>query len=218
MTRKELKRSVQALAPWYIHMHLGKLVWTRPWTRATLGEWLHCERGFRKMDRFILPVLPVPLAGAGILEAGCNSGVNLVWALRHGADRCVGVESVMRYWLQASLVRKALGLEGRYSVFHADLEALCFRDRFHSHEFDMGWLLNVIYHIPKANRVRVLRDMAYACRYVILQGNGLGDESDGRGITSLTGYCRDAKLEIMTLCHEPHVRGLVVVAASGGKS
>ena len=214
MTRNQIKAEVKRLGPWYQNIRLPGFIWTRPWNRETLGQWVHCERGERKLNRFILPMLPVPLQGASVLEVGTNAGGNLLWTARQGARACYAFEPNRHYFDQMLLVMKSHHAAQWYAFprTYADLDAFYIGKQWDTPAHDIGFCLNVIYHLDLDERVPLLRSMGKTCRYVVLQGNGLGDQPDGRGVTSLLGYIRDAGLKVHSCRCEPHVRGLVVVA------
>ena len=209
--RQDVKAEIARLAPWYQNIYLGAGIWTRPWNRETLGQWVHCERGVRKLNRFILPVLPVPLLGASILEVGTNAGGNLIWAIRRGAERTCGVELDKRYYLQAQFVRGLIPERRKYYVSMNNIETMQVSAPY-GIPYTYAWLLNVIYHIPDGGRVNVVRKVASVARYIIFQGNGLEDRGRGDGYNSLMGIVKSSGLIVDIVKQEKHVRGLVIVA------
>ena len=213
--RSNVRRWIVSLGPWYQPIHFGAGVWTRPWTRDTLAQWVRCERGDRKLDRFIRPVLPFPLTGRSVLELGANAGGNLLWCAKQGATACVGIEADERYFEQSRYLKDTMTcLYGRDwpLTFYLGLAEQTDPIRAYGRRYDLGLLLNVLYHVPAERRIHVLRAVAERCTALILQGNGIGDEPDGRGYTSLMSMVSRAGLRVWQVTCVPHVRGLVVVA------
>lgn len=219
MTRHEKRarsmRIVKDHQPWYHPIVLPGFVFTRPVNRETIAQWIRAERGARKLNRFILPALPEGLNGKSVVEIGSNAGAGLIWALRHGASHCLGIEENERYYAQAIAVRDALGI----SWEKLDLVNASFFGEFplepEHHGFDYCWVLNTLYHIPDHSRASVLRAAGWLARYVVVQGNGLEDRGRGDGYDSLMLLVKRSGLKVHSEKRQAHVRGLVVVCHAG---
>ena len=214
ITRRQVHKSIAELGPWYQNISLGAGIFTRPINRETIGQWYNCERGFRKMDRFIKPMLPFPLYGRSVLEIGTNASQNLLWCWKNGARACVGVESDPRYLDQSWFIRETMTKILKrdipittYSGKAEDLRPI----RYYGRRYDIGMILSVIYHIPEQYRVDVLENAIRLCKCVILQGNGLEDTGNGRGYDSLMKIIDAADATVYSIKREKHVRGLVIM-------
>jgi len=219
MRRHDIRQRIASLAPWYHQEQAHPFLWTRPWTRETLGQWVNGERGPRKFRRFIEPVLPVPIRGATVLDLGTNCGSFLFWALGRGAVRGVGIEADLRYWQQAQLLAELHEIRQRcrppLQILLGDAMTLVARNMpsWRQTPFTYSILNAFIYHIPAGQRVPLLQAVAECSQYVVVQGNGLDpNQPDGRGFWSLAHLVMDAGLDIVRWRCEPHVRGAVVVA------
>jgi tRNA (mo5U34)-methyltransferase len=129
-----LRTRVQALAPWFHNIDLGRGLWTAP--DHFLGDY----PGF-KFRRFA-DALPQDLAGKSVLDIGCNAGFYSVEMKRRGAARVVGIDSDDRYLDQARLASGVLGFDDiefrKLSVY--DVAAL-------GERFDLVIFMGVLYHL-----------------------------------------------------------------------
>jgi tRNA (mo5U34)-methyltransferase len=130
----KLRERVEALGPWFQNIDLGDGIHTAP--DHFLGDY----PAF-KFARFA-DVLPDDLAGASVLDIGCNAGFYSVEMKRRGAGRVLGVDSDDRYLAQAMLVAEELGFEDveyrKLSVY--DVGAL-------GEKFDLVIFMGVLYHL-----------------------------------------------------------------------
>jgi tRNA (mo5U34)-methyltransferase len=130
----DLRRQVEALAPWFHNIDLGDGIVTAP--DHFLGDYPRF-----KFDRFAA-ALPADLSGKSVLDIGCNAGFYSVEMKRRGAAHVVGIDSDDRYLAQARLACSALGftdLEFRnLSVY--DVAGL-------GERFDLVIFMGVLYHL-----------------------------------------------------------------------
>ena len=212
--RRQVREQIKALQPWYQQQQLLPGLWTRPWNRETLGQWVHAERGSRKWARFVLPLIEPYLQGATVLEMGTNAGHQLLLALRGGARFVMGVEPDPHYLEQAKLVRQVRGVVDRMALFQflplaeRHLAAL----PVHEQRVDIGLLCAVLRHIPDGERVETVARMGRLCSRLLIQGNGMWDAPKGDSAETIFTYLQQAGLLVEQMRCEPHVRGLVVVA------
>jgi hypothetical protein len=224
---RELEREIEELGPWYQPVDFGGGV-VAP-ARSKSGV-VHSpdslDRGLGKWRAFVEPNLPLPLAGARVLEAGCNAGMLLVECVRAGASEAVGIEIDERYYRQARFVAAAMGrVRGRYfplRVYRAAMEdfewGLLGR-------FDLALLLNVLYHIGRfdgerhltpeetfARQVHTVQGVAGIARHLVFGANPLDDSGFGRGVGSLRAIVDAAGLETVHEARYDHPRGYVLVA------
>jgi tRNA (mo5U34)-methyltransferase len=105
-------------------------------------------------------ILPVDVAGARVLDVGCNGGRLSIEMKRAGASEVVGLEAFPQYLQQARLARELTGLEIDYrqmDVYEVD-------ERLGS--FDITLFLGVIYHLK--NPIGALENLARVTRGVIV--------------------------------------------------
>lgn len=130
----DLRRQVEALAPWFHNINLGGGIVTAP--DHFLGDYPRF-----KFERFA-NALPESLEGKSVLDIGCNAGFYSVEMKRRGARRVVGIDSDDRYLAQARLACAALGFEDiefrNLSVY--DVAAL-------GERFDLVIFMGVLYHL-----------------------------------------------------------------------
>jgi tRNA (mo5U34)-methyltransferase len=130
----DLRRKVEALAPWFQNIDLGDGVLTAP--EHFLGDYPRFKfAGFAE-------ALPADLRGKSVLDIGCNAGFYSIEMKRRGAGRVIGIDSDDRYLAQARLVADTLGygdIEYRkLSVY--DVAAL-------GERFDLVIFMGVLYHL-----------------------------------------------------------------------
>jgi len=211
--RRRMQAQVHLLRPWYHPMLLPGLILTRPITQETVGQWWNAERGRRKWDQFILPLIRDHILGATVLELGTNSSLNLVLALQHGARLAMGVEPDRRYYAQALLVRQCFGLMRSLSISRclSDFEQMI---PAAYGQVDLGLMCAVLRHIPEAERVTTLERMGRLCRRIFIQGSGLADAPDGDSVESVMCSVREAGLRVEEMRCIRHVRGFSVRVTS----
>jgi tRNA (mo5U34)-methyltransferase len=130
----ELRRQVEALAPWFHNIDLGDGIVTAP--DHFLGDYPRF-----KFDRFAA-ALPEDLSGKTVLDIGCNAGFYSIEMKRRGAAHVMGIDSDDRYLAQARLACSALGVNDiefrNLSVY--DVAAL-------GGQFDLVIFMGVLYHL-----------------------------------------------------------------------
>ena len=128
----ELSARIADLGDWFHNINL-KGVWTAP--NHFLGDfpnvkWKHISRAF-----------PEDLAGASVLDIGCNGGFYSIALKQRGAGRVLGVDVDDRYLGQARFAAETLGLDIEFekrSVYDVDeIEG----------QFDYVLFLGVFYHL-----------------------------------------------------------------------
>lgn len=132
--RHDLRARVAALGPWFQNMDLGQGVQTAP--DHFLGDYPAFKfAGFAH-------ALPEWLAGASVLDIGCNAGFYSIEMKRRGAGRVLGIDSDDRYLAQARLAARELGFPDieyrKLSVY--DVAAL-------GEKFDLVIFMGVLYHL-----------------------------------------------------------------------
>lgn len=106
MTRSELLKGVESLAPWFHKIDLPHGVTTKP--GSNFGEDpTHPLPTWGRVSR----VLPKDLAGKTVLDIGCNAGFYAFEARKRGAARVVGAEAQSWHVRQARFACAALGLD-----------------------------------------------------------------------------------------------------------
>lgn len=128
----ELVDRIADLGDWFHNINLNG-VWTAP--HHFLGDfpnlkWKHISGAF-----------PDNLAGASVLDIGCNGGFYSIALKKRGAGRVLGVDVDERYLNQARFAAKTLGLEIEFqkrSVYEIDQV---------DGQFDYVLFLGVFYHL-----------------------------------------------------------------------
>jgi tRNA (mo5U34)-methyltransferase len=132
VSHSDLERRIRALGPWFHNLDLGGVL-TAP--EHFLGDYPRT-----KFARFAA-ALPTDLAGASVLDIGCNAGFYSFEMKRRGAGRVVAIDSDPRYLAQAGLASEVLGIPielRQLSVYQvAEL-----RERF-----DVVIFMGVLYHL-----------------------------------------------------------------------
>jgi tRNA (mo5U34)-methyltransferase len=130
--RDVLAREISELGDWFHNIDLFGVP-TAP--GHFLGDfpnvkWKHIEK-----------VIPKDLAGATVLDIGCNGGFYSIQMKRRGADRVLGIDVDERYLNQGRYAAKTLGLDiefQRCSVYEiAKIEG----------QFDWVIFMGVLYHL-----------------------------------------------------------------------
>ncbi|MBV8205502.1 MAG: TIGR04290 family methyltransferase [Acidobacteria bacterium] len=130
--REWLTRRVGELGEWFHNLDLNG-VSTAP--NHFLGDFPSVKW------RHIAPAIPRDLAGATVLDIGCNGGFYSIEMKRRGAARVVGIDVDDRYLRQAQFAAETLGLEIEFqkqSVY--SLDSLPGR-------FDFVLFMGVLYHL-----------------------------------------------------------------------
>ena len=130
----DLKEHIAALAPWFQNIDLGQGLWTAP--DHFLGDYPNF-----KYQRFA-HALPDDLAGASVLDIGCNAGFYSFEMKKRGAGRVLGIETDPRYLAQGRLAAEALGfgdVEFRQCSVY-DVGSL-------QERFDLVIFMGVLYHL-----------------------------------------------------------------------
>ncbi len=130
----DLRERVAALAPWFQNIDLGGGLWTAP--DHFLGDYPAFK--YRRFAH----ALPDDLAGASVLDIGCNAGFYAFEMKRRGAGRVLGIETDPRYLAQGRLAADALGfgdVEFRQCSVY-DVGSL-------QERFDLVIFMGVLYHL-----------------------------------------------------------------------
>ena len=131
-TSPDLKDRIASLGDWFHNINING-IWTAP--NHFLGDfpnvkWKHIARAF-----------PEDLAGASVLDIGCNGGFYSIALKQRGAGRVLGVDVDDRYLSQARFAADALALNIEFqkrSVYEVDqIEG----------QFDYVLFLGVFYHL-----------------------------------------------------------------------
>lgn len=128
----DLAARIQALGPWFHNLDIGGIE-TAP--EHFLGDYPRF-----KWARFA-HVLPQDLAGAQVLDIGCNGGFYAIEMMRRGAGRVVAIDSDARYLAQARFAAEASGTQidfRQMSVYN--IGAL-------GERFDLVIFMGVFYHL-----------------------------------------------------------------------
>ena len=129
----DLKERIDALAPWFQNIDLSG-TWSAP--DHFLGDYPNF-----KYQRFA-HALPADLAGASVLDIGCNAGFYSFEMKKRGAGRVLGIETDPRYLAQGRLAADALGfgdVEFRQCSVY-DVGSL-------GERFDLVIFMGVLYHL-----------------------------------------------------------------------
>lgn len=149
LTRDELAARVAAAGWWYQRIDLGQGVFTADGPRYHEVIWQRVASAF-----------PATLAGAAVLDVGCNAGYFAIELKRRGAGRVLGLEPVPMHFAQATLCRDALGLDIEYLPMDAhDLARI-------DERFEVVVFTGVLYHLK--NPLLVLEQVGRLCRDVIV--------------------------------------------------
>ncbi|WGF90839.1 TIGR04290 family methyltransferase [Marinivivus vitaminiproducens] len=127
-----LEKRIRALGPWFHNMVLDG-VSTAP--AHFLGDYPRF-----KWDSF-KHLVPDDLAGAAVLDIGCNAGFYALEMKRRGASHVVAIDSDDRYLAQAQLAAETMGLTidlRRMSVYEVGSLA---------RRFDLVLFMGVLYHL-----------------------------------------------------------------------
>lgn len=131
-TDSELHQRIQDLGEWFHNINL-KGVQTAP--EHFLGDYPNVKW------KALAPELPQDLAGATILDVGCNGGFYSLEMKRRGAERVLAVDVDDRYLAQARFAADTLGLEIEFlklSVY--DIDSI-------PDQYDYVFFMGVFYHL-----------------------------------------------------------------------
>jgi tRNA (mo5U34)-methyltransferase len=129
---KEIERRVEELGEWFHNINLYG-VWTAP--HHFLGDFPNIKW------KYLDSALPQDLAGASVLDLGCNAGFYSIEMKRRGAGRVVGLDVDDRYLSQARFAAHVLGLDIEFtklSIYDADSIP---------GQFDYVLFMGVFYHL-----------------------------------------------------------------------
>jgi tRNA (mo5U34)-methyltransferase len=127
-----LREQIDALGDWFHNIDLNG-EWTAP--QHFLGNYPHVK--WKRISQAI----PADLAGASVLDVGCNAGYYCVEMKKRGAGRVLGIDLDDRYLAQANFVRDTLKLD-------IEFQKLCVYDVDQiAGQFDYVLLLGVFYHL-----------------------------------------------------------------------
>ena len=153
--RRVLEHKVAELGEWFHNIDL-RGVFTAP--NHFLGDFPAVKW------RYLAPCLPEDLAGASVLDLGCNAGFYSIEMKRRGAGRVVGVDVDERYLNQAQFAAAELGLEIEFmklSVYEAasipgKFDYVLFMGLFYHLRYPLYALDNIV---KKVNRTLVFQTM-----------------------------------------------------------
>lgn len=132
LTREEIARRAAELGPWFHNLDL-RGVRTAP--DHFLGDYPAVKW------RHVAAALPADLAGASVLDVGCNAGFHALEMAQRGAGRVVAIDSDERYLAQARFAAEVSGARIEFrnlSVY--DVAAL-------GERFDIVLFMGVLYHL-----------------------------------------------------------------------
>jgi SAM-dependent methyltransferase len=223
----ELAAELERLEPWYQPVDLGGglVASARDKSGRRHSPRRSFDRGLGKWEAFVRPSLPYPLAGRRVLEVGCNAGMLLVQTLREGAREAVGLEPDPHYYSQARFVARALTrLRGTYVPFRVYRGAMEEVEWPLFGRFDVGFMLQVIYHVGRTRgdrslsaeetleqQVKAVRGVASVAEHVVFGANPLEDEGYGKGTASLQAIIDAAGLEVTSAPRWEHPRGQLLI-------
>ena len=128
----ELRLRIEELGDWFHNLNLHG-VQTAP--NHFLGDFPNVKW------KHISPALPQDLAGASVLDIGCNAGFYAIEMKRRGAGRVLGIDVDDRYLNQARFAASTLGFDIEFekrSVYSVDEIP---------GKFDIVFFMGVLYHL-----------------------------------------------------------------------
>ena len=132
VVREELAQKIAALGEWFHNLNLHGIQ-TAP--HHFLGDFPSLKW------RQIAGAVPQDLAGASVLDIGCNAGFYSIEMKKRGADRILGIDVDDRYLNQARFAAETLGVNIEFekrSVYHVDQIP---------GQFDYVLFMGVFYHL-----------------------------------------------------------------------
>jgi tRNA (mo5U34)-methyltransferase len=133
--KRERRRQIEALAPWFHNLHLPDGTQTAP--DHFLGDDFP---GFKWRE--IAPVIPEKLNGWRVLDIGCNAGYYSFELAKRGAS-VLGIDVNPHYLAQARWAAREFGLSDRVEFRRMEVYDLA-RSR---EQFDLVWFMGVFYHL-----------------------------------------------------------------------
>ncbi len=130
--REHLAKQISDLGEWFHNLDLHGVP-TAP--NHFLGDFPNVKW------RDIAPAIPADLAGASVLDLGCNGGFYSIQMKRRGAGRVLGIDVDTRYLNQARFATQTLGLDIEFekrSVY--DVDSI-------PGQFDYVFFMGVFYHL-----------------------------------------------------------------------
>lgn len=130
--RTKLQSQISKLGEWFHNINLNG-VWTAP--KHFLGDFPNVKW------KSIARAIPADLAGASVLDLGCNAGFHSIEMKRRGAGRVLAVDVDDRYLAQGKFAAETLGMEiefEKHSVY--DVASI-------AGEFDYVLFMGVFYHL-----------------------------------------------------------------------
>lgn len=225
--KEEIKDAIVKLKPWYQPIEFVSGVKTVPVTKAGHKISLRdLDRGIRKWNKMIKPVLPFPLEGKVVMDCGCNAGLFLVQSCKEGAKKAIGIEVDDHYFKQANFVKETFSkIENR--ELPIELNQSSFEDFNYESvgKVDITFFLNTVYHIGRAThadkspeevleiQAKMLSRIAENSTYIFFQSNSLEDEGRGKGKKSLHEIINKAGLKIVKEVDMNHARGLITLVS-----
>lgn len=158
MTRESIEQGRQEVisrfGPWTAYnIHLGEGVYT-----IAPGISGMAEQRVERIVRLVGDLAPRPLEELRVLDLGAYEGGFAVELARLGAT-VVAVEGREPHVEKARFAAHVLGLE-RLEVLHEDVRAL---GGLELAPFDVVLCLGVLYHLPAADVIRLVHDLARHC-------------------------------------------------------
>ena len=129
---EQLTRQIAALGDWFHNINL-RGVWTAP--AHFLGDFPNLKW------KHIATEIPQNLAGASVLDIGCNGGFYSLEMKRRGAERVVAIDVDERYLNQARFAAETLGLDIEFEMRSVyDVDGI-------PGQFDYVLFMGVLYHL-----------------------------------------------------------------------
>lgn len=130
----DLQRTIEGLGPWFHNLHLPDGTQTRP--DHPLGDFP------RTNWDLLAPHLPDDVAGATVLDVGCNAGFYTLELARRGAH-VTALDVDDRYLRQARWAAEQWGVSSQVEFVHAPVYSLAGSAR----RWDIVLFLGVLYHL-----------------------------------------------------------------------
>ncbi len=129
---RSIEEEIRALDPWFHNLRIDGI--------ETAPDHFLGDYPTFKWERF-KQVVPEDLAGATVLDVGCNAGFYAFEMKKRGADRVVAVDTDPRYLRQARFASERLGLPIElYEMSVYDVPQLGMK-------FDLVIFMGVLYHL-----------------------------------------------------------------------
>jgi 2-polyprenyl-3-methyl-5-hydroxy-6-metoxy-1,4-benzoquinol methylase len=105
------------------------------------------------------------LAGKSVLDIGCNAGGNLVEIAKAHPSRLVGLEANAVFYKQALFVVEQFGIEAEVRQYRITPEKVASDYVAELGQFDVIFLLGVIYHLNRKTNLGILRYIRDNCEH-----------------------------------------------------